>query len=169
MILNPKIDEYAHPDSDILGSSKKPVDQNTHERGVETEFNRQIGQFSVGHTLRNNDATDSDTWKRSRSVFCSAYLTEVQTRHTSNQIPRKPLPVIPGDPGQEREQTIEVEPDFAPGGSHLLDPVHAGRFGFQIRVGVHGAVLKSRFATGDGVFTSIQRIPVGDLDPQSLC
>lgn len=88
--------------------------------------------------------------------------------HTSNQVPNKPLPVIPGDPGQEGKQTIEIEPDFSPGRRMFFDPIPGSGFGFEIGESVHGAGREGGFASRNGVFVGIQRIPIGDLDPQGL-
>jgi hypothetical protein len=52
---------HTYSDSDILGSSKEPIDQDTHERRVETELHGQISQFSVGHTLRHDNRSHGNT------------------------------------------------------------------------------------------------------------
>lgn len=45
----------------ILGGSKEPVDQDTHKRGIETEFDGQGSKFGVRHTLGNDHSSDSHT------------------------------------------------------------------------------------------------------------
>lgn len=50
----------------------------------------------------------------------------------------------------------------------FFDPIPTGRFGFDVGKSVHGADRKCRFASCNGVFFGIQRVPVGNLDPQSL-
>lgn len=46
---------------DVFRRSEEPVDEDTHEGRIETEFHGQIGQFGVGHTLRYNNSTNGQT------------------------------------------------------------------------------------------------------------
>lgn len=52
----------AYPYGDILGGSKQPVGQDTHERRVETELHRELSQGSIRHALRDNHGTHGDTY-----------------------------------------------------------------------------------------------------------
>jgi hypothetical protein len=46
---------------DVLGCCKEPVDQNTHERRIQSILNREISQFGIGHPLGDHDGADGDT------------------------------------------------------------------------------------------------------------
>lgn len=58
-------------DCDIFGGGEEPVDQDTHEGGVETILNVEIGQLGVGHGLGDDDCTNGDTcfWSVYRAHF----------------------------------------------------------------------------------------------------
>jgi hypothetical protein len=49
-----------YANGDILGCGKKPVDQYTHEGGVEAIFNREGGELGIGHRLGDDDGADGD-------------------------------------------------------------------------------------------------------------
>lgn len=51
----------SYPDGDILGGSEEPVEQNTHEGGVETKLDLQLGKLGIGHGLRNDNGADGNT------------------------------------------------------------------------------------------------------------
>lgn len=55
---------YTYTNSDILGSSKEPVEQGAHEGGVQAKLDRKLSEFGIGHTLRNDDDTDSQAYGR---------------------------------------------------------------------------------------------------------
>lgn len=38
-----------HANGDVLGSGEKPIDQDTHEGGIETELHVERGKFCVSH------------------------------------------------------------------------------------------------------------------------
>ena len=44
-----------HPDGDIFGGGKEPVNQDSHERRIETELHRKLSQLGIGHSLGNHD------------------------------------------------------------------------------------------------------------------
>jgi hypothetical protein len=51
---------YIYSNSNVLGCCKEPVNENTHEGGVKTEFNRQCSKLGVSHALRHDDSTNGD-------------------------------------------------------------------------------------------------------------
>lgn len=97
--LSSRVATYA--DGDILGSSEEPVDNDTHERGVETELGIELGEQGVGHALGNNDSADSDT---------------------GDQVTHEPLQVVVSDPVEEGEQRPDVLENFLAGGGQLHEP-----------------------------------------------
>jgi len=55
------MEKLAYPDCDILGSRKKPVDQDTHKRGIEAKLNFKVCEFRICHPLRDDHSTDGDS------------------------------------------------------------------------------------------------------------
>lgn len=52
----------SYADGDIFRCSKEPVDENAHERGVESELRRKTGQRRICHTLRDDHTANGDAF-----------------------------------------------------------------------------------------------------------
>lgn len=51
----------SYPNSNILGGSEEPIDQDTHERGVQAILNGDFSKNRISHRLRNDNSADSGT------------------------------------------------------------------------------------------------------------
>jgi hypothetical protein len=49
-----------YTDGDILGSSKKPIDEDTHEGGIESILGREVSENSICHSLGNDHTAHGD-------------------------------------------------------------------------------------------------------------
>lgn len=58
-----------YADCDVLGSCKKPVNQDAHKGGVEAKLNFKVCEFRIGHPLRNDYGTDGDSCQRGKQRY----------------------------------------------------------------------------------------------------
>ena len=68
---------------DVFRSREEPVDEDTHEGGVETKLDWQLGQLSVSHSLRHHDGADCYT-----CIECSAIEAESGEENTVTDRPQ---------------------------------------------------------------------------------
>ena len=127
--MNSSLKRYSdatYTDGDVLGSGKEPVDQDTHERSVQTIFNGDFGKLSVSHALRHDNGSNGDT---------------------GDKVSVQPLKVVAGDPVSKREDVASIDSQVMHRRGGVGKPFSNGRFLLDKGVGTgHG---EDRFTSGD--------------------